>query len=99
MTGIFGELHDFIALLTPMLCFTAARDCRDCEDGLLTSCADYSRALQRFYPKLFIYDLEEMGPDLRARAVEELRQLDADGTLKRSAAPFQWLRALAFAPH
>eukprot|EP00434_Breviolum_minutum_P001792 symbB.v1.2.001587.t1/scaffold88.1/size340390/22 len=48
------------------------------EDGLLTSCADYSRALQRFYPKLFIYDLEEMGPDLRARAVEELRQLDAD---------------------
>ncbi|CAJ1340016.1 unnamed protein product [Effrenium voratum] len=48
------------------------------EDGLLTSCADYSRALQRMYPKLFIYDLDEMGADLRARAVEELRQLDAD---------------------
>lgn len=48
------------------------------EDGLLTNCADFSRALQRLYPKLFIYDLEEMGPELRARAVEELRQLDAD---------------------
>lgn len=48
------------------------------EDGLLTTCADFSRALQRVYPKLYVYDLEEMGPELRARAVEELRQLDAE---------------------
>jgi len=48
------------------------------EDGLLTTCADFSRALQRVQPKLFVYDLDEMGPELRARAVEELKQLDAD---------------------
>ncbi|CAE7832933.1 hypothetical protein AK812_SmicGene32166 [Symbiodinium microadriaticum] len=48
------------------------------EDGLLTSTADFSRALQKLYPKLFIYDLDEMGPELRARAVDELRQIDAD---------------------
>lgn len=48
------------------------------EDGLLTTCADFSRALQRVYPKLYVYDLDEMGPELRARAVEELRQLDAE---------------------
>eukprot|EP00439_Symbiodinium_sp_Y106_P085358 s46_g28.t1 len=48
------------------------------EDGLLTSTADFSRALQKIYPKLFIYDLDEMGPELRARAVDELRQIDAD---------------------
>ncbi|CAE7750910.1 unnamed protein product, partial [Symbiodinium pilosum] len=47
-------------------------------DGLLTSGADFSRALQKLYPKLFIYDLDEMGPELRARAVDELRQLDAN---------------------
>lgn len=48
------------------------------EDGLLTTCADFSRALQRISPKLYVYDLDEMGPELRGRAVEELRLLDAE---------------------
>lgn len=48
------------------------------EDGLLTTCADLSRALQRGNPKLYVYDLDEMSDDLRRRAVEELKQLDSE---------------------
>eukprot|EP00931_Biecheleriopsis_adriatica_P047512 TRINITY_DN27397_c0_g1_i2.p1 TRINITY_DN27397_c0_g1~~TRINITY_DN27397_c0_g1_i2.p1 ORF type:complete len:491 (-),score=68.01 TRINITY_DN27397_c0_g1_i2:16-1281(-) len=48
------------------------------DDGLLTTCADFSRALQKAYPKLYVYDTDQMGPELRAKAMDELRQLDAE---------------------
>lgn len=48
------------------------------EDGLLTTSADFSRALQRFAPKLYIYDAHEMGPHLRERTSEQLAMIDAE---------------------
>lgn len=48
------------------------------EDGLLTTSADFSRALQRVAPKLYVYDVNEMAPELRERTVEELQALDAE---------------------
>mmetsp|Transcript_67739 Transcript_67739/g.210398 ORF Transcript_67739/g.210398 Transcript_67739/m.210398 type:complete len:610 (+) Transcript_67739:160-1989(+) len=48
------------------------------EDGLLTTSADFSRALQRFTPKLYIYDAQEMGPHLRERTSEQLAMIDAE---------------------
>lgn len=48
------------------------------EDGLLTTGADFSRALQRVNPKLYVYDVTEMGTELRDRTVEELEMIDAE---------------------
>eukprot|EP00932_Pfiesteria_piscicida_P011982 SRR837773.23265.p2 GENE.SRR837773.23265~~SRR837773.23265.p2 ORF type:complete len:186 (-),score=58.55 SRR837773.23265:111-668(-) len=48
------------------------------EDGLLTTGADFSRALQRVHPKLYVYDVTEMNRELRDRTVEELEQIDAE---------------------
>merc|ERR1719210_1093277 len=48
------------------------------EDGLLTTNADFSRALQRFAPKLYIYDAHEMGQHLRERTSEQLAMIDAE---------------------
>jgi len=48
------------------------------EDGLLTTGADFSRALQRVNPKLYVYDVNEMGRELRERTVEELETIDAE---------------------
>lgn len=47
------------------------------EDGLLTTSADFSRALQRVAPMLYIYDVNEMGPELKERTVEELATINA----------------------
>lgn len=47
------------------------------EDGLLTTSADFSRALQRVAPMLYIYDVNEMGPELKERTVEELAMINA----------------------
>ncbi|CAE8639155.1 unnamed protein product [Polarella glacialis] len=48
------------------------------EDGLLATAADLSRALQRYAPKLFVYNLEEMGPRLRDKTSEQLAKIDAE---------------------
>uniref|UniRef100_A0A7S4VIN1 Uncharacterized protein n=1 Tax=Alexandrium monilatum TaxID=311494 RepID=A0A7S4VIN1_9DINO len=48
------------------------------EDGLLTTSADFSRALQRVSPKLYVYDVYQMGQELRERTVEELEAIDAE---------------------
>jgi len=47
------------------------------EDGLLTTSADFSRALQRVAPMLYIYDINDMGPELKERTVEELATINA----------------------
>jgi len=47
------------------------------EDGLLTTSADFSRALQRVAPMLYIYDVNDMGPELKERTVEELATINA----------------------
>merc|ERR1719282_939781 len=47
------------------------------EDGLLTTGADFSRAIQRVSPKLFVYDIYEIGPELREGTIEDLKALDA----------------------
>eukprot|EP00927_Polykrikos_kofoidii_P044260 TRINITY_DN38275_c0_g1_i1.p1 TRINITY_DN38275_c0_g1~~TRINITY_DN38275_c0_g1_i1.p1 ORF type:complete len:725 (-),score=91.20 TRINITY_DN38275_c0_g1_i1:461-2569(-) len=48
------------------------------EDGLLTTNADFSRALQRISPMLYIYDLDEMGVELIDRTVEELDLIEQE---------------------
>eukprot|EP00929_Paragymnodinium_shiwhaense_P050652 TRINITY_DN25502_c0_g2_i1.p1 TRINITY_DN25502_c0_g2~~TRINITY_DN25502_c0_g2_i1.p1 ORF type:complete len:693 (+),score=122.46 TRINITY_DN25502_c0_g2_i1:162-2240(+) len=48
------------------------------EDGLLTTNADFSRALQRVSPMLYIYDVDEMGPELMERTMEELENIDQE---------------------
>lgn len=47
------------------------------EDGLLTTSADFSRALQRVSPMLYIYDVSEMAPEMKERTVEELATINA----------------------
>lgn len=46
------------------------------EDGLLTTNADFSRALQRVSPMFYIYNVDEMGADLMEKTVEELEMID-----------------------
>lgn len=46
------------------------------EDGLLTTNADFSRALQRVSPMIYVHDVREMGNDLMERTVEELEMID-----------------------
>jgi len=48
------------------------------EDGLLTTNADFSRALQRVTPMLYIYDVDEMGAELVERTCEELEMIDQE---------------------
>eukprot|EP00439_Symbiodinium_sp_Y106_P055755 s876_g7.t1 len=48
------------------------------EDGLLTSNADFRRALQRVSPKIYVYDMQDMAQELRDRTVEELQSLEAE---------------------
>jgi len=48
------------------------------EDGLLTTSADFSRALQRVSPKLYVYDVQKIPPEMRNRTVEALEQLGAE---------------------
>jgi len=48
------------------------------EDGLLTTSADFSRALQRISPKLYVYDVHEMDQGLKERTVEELEMIDQE---------------------
>jgi len=52
------------------------------EDGLLQTGADFSRALQRVHPKLFVYDVNELSRELRDRTIEELQLIDQE--LERS---------------
>lgn len=47
------------------------------EDGLLTTSADFSRALQRVAPMLYIYDVNDMGPELKERTADELATINA----------------------
>jgi len=53
------------------------------EDGLLATAADFSRALHRYAPKLYVYNLEEMGAQLREKTSEQLAKIDAEVELTR----------------
>lgn len=46
------------------------------EDGLLSTPADFSRALQRLHPKLYVYDVSQMDTELREKTVEELQTIN-----------------------
>lgn len=46
------------------------------EDGLLSTPADFSRALQRLHPKLYVYDVSQMDDELREKTVEELQTIN-----------------------
>jgi len=75
------------------------------EDGLLTSNADFRRALQRVSPKIYVYDMQDMAQELRDRTVEELQSLEAEvqsswdafgglsATAKENSAPEQSLQS------
>lgn len=48
------------------------------DEGLLATHADIGRALQRKYPKLYIYDISDMGPQMLAKTSKRLEALDAE---------------------
>lgn len=48
------------------------------EDGLLTTAADLNRTLQRVSPLLHVYDISEMGPELREKTAEEFAKINAE---------------------
>mmetsp|Transcript_21447 Transcript_21447/g.46613 ORF Transcript_21447/g.46613 Transcript_21447/m.46613 type:complete len:779 (-) Transcript_21447:263-2599(-) len=48
------------------------------EDGLLQTSTDFSRAMQRVSPKLFVYDVQRMVPEMKDRTLEALAQLEAE---------------------
>lgn len=53
------------------------------EDGLLATAADFSRALQRVSPKIFVYNVAEMSERLRERTSDELNSMEtAVGVLR-----------------
>lgn len=80
------------------------------EDGLLTSNADFRRALQRVSPKIYVYDMQDMAQELRDRTVEELQSLEAEvqlswdafgasATAKENSAPEQSAKQAAVKRH
>jgi len=48
------------------------------EDGLLATAADLSRALQRYAPKLYVYNLDDMGAQLRQKTKEQLAKIEGE---------------------
>lgn len=48
------------------------------EDGLIATAADLSRALQRYAPKLYVYNVNEIGTQLREKTSEQLKLIDLE---------------------
>ncbi|CAE7408495.1 sna41 [Symbiodinium natans] len=48
------------------------------EDGLIATAADLSRALQRYAPKLYVYNVNEIGTQLREKTSEQLQLIDRE---------------------